>query len=68
MKCEGCAARVKAALLEVEGIEEVSIDFPNRKVLLTVAKGSPMAGVEQLEHQIRALDLTYDPVFLPATS
>jgi hypothetical protein len=47
----------------MEGVD-ASVDFAAKQVLLRVQRGSPMASAGALQHEIRVLDQTYDPVLL----
>ncbi|KXZ45221.1 hypothetical protein GPECTOR_57g511 [Gonium pectorale] len=49
IKCEGCAARLKAAMLRLPGVSRCVVDFPSGSVLLW---GEP--GAQQRQQQLTA--------------
>lgn len=50
MVCEGCENRIKNALLEVEGVQEVSANYRTKEVMITCNKE-----IEDLEKIITSI-------------
>ncbi|GIL42351.1 hypothetical protein Vafri_344, partial [Volvox africanus] len=58
IKCEGCAARLKAALLRLPGIQRCAVDFTSGQVLVWGAPGAAL-GAGELRGAIQFVDLSY---------
>ncbi|KAJ3306412.1 hypothetical protein HDU76_004823 [Blyttiomyces sp. JEL0837] len=59
LKCEGCAARLKATLAkEVVGVESVQVDFSEKTVSLRFPEESEVS-MSQIRDVVGGVDFTY---------
>ena len=58
MKCEGCANRVKNALSEIEGIENIEVDLENKKATLE----TEIVSNETIKNAIEDLDFVVEEI------
>ncbi|GIL95921.1 hypothetical protein Vretimale_1837 [Volvox reticuliferus] len=66
IKCEGCAARLKAALLRMAGVQRCAVDFASGQVLVWGAPGAALEAGE-VRGVIQFVDLSYRAVLVESS-
>eukprot|EP00798_Chlamydomonas_sp_ICE-L_P011671 gene11671-34392_t len=70
IKCEGCASKLKLSVKEIGGVDEAYVSYLDGVVVLLLSPSVRCPSHEcddmasTIQHKMRSLDLSYNPVFL----